>query len=429
MTQALRFLTLAASLALPLSLAAASNPPETLREAAAQPKIQIALLLDTSSSMQGLIDQAKTRLWRVVNEFVLAKRDGKRPVFEVALYEYGNKNLPAASGFVRKVSQLTTDLDAISAGLFGLEIQSFGSQEYCGSAIQAAADQLDWSSADDLKVICIAGNESFAQGDRDYKEATKAAITRGIQVNTIFCGTSAQGVQLGWKDAARRADGAFTSIDQNQVAQQVRTPLDKEIEALGVKLNETYIPYGRSGRLGADNQVAQDRNAESSAGSGVSRAVTKGSRLYSNAHWDLVDALREKRFALKDVKKEALPKELRKLSLSQLEKYCEDNAKERSTIQSRIAELNRARKLWLAKPQSAAPKGEAKGPGSSRRAGLKSLDAALVEILRSQAAKKRFRFTPEPIPQPPSEAEKAQAPEPEAQTKKAPQSLGPVRDF
>lgn len=41
-------------------------------------KVQIALLLDTSNSIDGLIDQARTQLWKVVNAFVDARRDGVR---------------------------------------------------------------------------------------------------------------------------------------------------------------------------------------------------------------------------------------------------------------------------------------------------------------------------------------------------------------
>ena len=59
------------------------------------PSVQIALLLDTSNSMDGLIEQAKSQLWSVVNEFIRAKRDGRPPALEVALYEYGNDSLPA----------------------------------------------------------------------------------------------------------------------------------------------------------------------------------------------------------------------------------------------------------------------------------------------------------------------------------------------
>ena len=50
-----------------LAEAKAKDPPK--RDAS----IQIALLLDTSNSMDGLIDQAKSQLWSVVNEFIRYK--------------------------------------------------------------------------------------------------------------------------------------------------------------------------------------------------------------------------------------------------------------------------------------------------------------------------------------------------------------------
>ena len=40
-------------------------------------KIQIALLLDTSNSMDGLIDQAKSQLWKIVNELARSRKYGQ----------------------------------------------------------------------------------------------------------------------------------------------------------------------------------------------------------------------------------------------------------------------------------------------------------------------------------------------------------------
>ncbi len=63
--------------------------------------VQLAILLDTSNSMDGLIDQAKSQLWKIVNEMSRSKREGKTINLYVALYEYGNDNLSAEEGFVR----------------------------------------------------------------------------------------------------------------------------------------------------------------------------------------------------------------------------------------------------------------------------------------------------------------------------------------
>ena len=39
--------------------------------------IQIALLLDTSGSMSGLIEQAKSQLWNILGEIARTKKSGK----------------------------------------------------------------------------------------------------------------------------------------------------------------------------------------------------------------------------------------------------------------------------------------------------------------------------------------------------------------
>ena len=103
------------------------------RLTAPRPAVDIAILLDTSNSMDGLIDQAKSQLWTIINEFAAAKRHGLTPTLRVALFEYGNTNLPASEGYIRQVIPLTDDLDALSEALFALTTN--GGDEYCGQVI------------------------------------------------------------------------------------------------------------------------------------------------------------------------------------------------------------------------------------------------------------------------------------------------------
>ena len=102
--------------------------------------IQMAVLLDTSNSMDGLIGQAKSQLWKIVNELAIAKRNGKNPNIEVALYEYGNSSLSSQDGYIRRVLPLTGDLDTVSEKLFGLTTN--GGDEYCGMVIDSAVKNL-----------------------------------------------------------------------------------------------------------------------------------------------------------------------------------------------------------------------------------------------------------------------------------------------
>lgn len=354
-------------------------------KAEAAPRIQIAILLDTSNSMDGLIHQARQQLWRIVNEFATAKRDGKAPNLEVALMQYGNNSLPAKEGYIQLVVPFTDDLDKVSEALFALRTN--GGNEYCGQVIDVATRSLAWSKSNrDLKCIYIAGNEPFTQGPVDYRKACKDAVTKSINVNTIFCGPEKTGVASMWQQGAVLADGSFLSIDQNRVVAAIPAPQDKQLAALSAKINKTYIAYGaeKKRKAFAANQAAQDVNAAKLGGySAVSRAVTKGSQLYRNGGWDLVDALKDGKIKLEDIKKESLPKELQAMTLDERKAYVKKKAAERAAISQKIRTLGEARSKYIA----AERKKQAKTSGKQDAFG-----AAVAKSIRKQAAKKNFEF-------------------------------------
>jgi len=97
------------------------------------PKIQAAILLDVSGSMDGLIDQAKAQLWNMVSVMGKASCDGVTPQIEIALYEYGRDSNDPKNGYVKQLSGFTTDLDGLSQKLFSLTTN--GGSEYCGQVI------------------------------------------------------------------------------------------------------------------------------------------------------------------------------------------------------------------------------------------------------------------------------------------------------
>jgi hypothetical protein len=347
-----------------------------------KPLVQMAILLDTSGSMSGLIGQARVELWAIVNEFIFVKRCGAAPEVQVALYEYGKSSLPQKGGYIRQIVQFTTDLDKVSEELFALKTN--GGDEYCGWVIQEATAKLEWSdSPDDLKVIFIAGNEPFTQGPVDYLKSCKAAIAKNIVVNTIHCGSQSAGLSGKWKDGAVLADGKYLNIDQNKKTVHIAAPQDKEITELSIKLNDTYIAYGDLGRRNYARQNAQDRNALSlSLEASVQRSVAKSSANYRNGHWDLVDAYAKDSDKLKQLKQEQLPENMRKMSDKEKQEYVEGKAEERAKIQKRIQELNEQRKKYVNTEMKKQQKGS------------ETLGSAVIQAVREQAKKKNFKFEP-----------------------------------
>ena len=345
-----------------------------------KPVIQMAILLDTSGSMSGLINQARTQIWKVVNEFATKKKGGEIPRLEVALYEYGKSSLPKSEGYMRMILPLTTDLDRVSEELFALGTN--GGAEFCGMVIERATNNLHWNSSnEDLKVIFIVGNEPFTQGPVDYRQATRAAINRGIIVNTIHCGSEKSGISEKWKDGAVLADGSFMCINQDRRVAHIKAPQDKRIAELGVELNSTYIPYGSAGEAGQQRQVVQDSNAARNAESGayLQRMVTKANAQYSNSHWDLVDAVREGVVKVEELDEKALPEGMHELTLEEQKAYVKRQARRRAEIREKINQLNAERQEYIAKKRK-----------DLAKSGENTLDDALLSALRKQAAAKGF---------------------------------------
>ncbi len=355
--------------------------PELSVIAMQRPKIQLAILLDTSSSMSGLIDQARNQLWQVVNEFSESTKNGVKPLLEVAVYEYGNSGLASSSGYTRQVTGLTSELDQVSEALFSLTTN--GGDEYCGYAISTAVTNLQWSDSDsDIRAIFIAGNEPFTQGPVSFKEAIARAQGKDIAVNTIHAGSYEIGVQTGWEQGALLAGGSYMSIDHNHQVAHIIAPQDKKIAELNAMLNNTYIPYGKDGADKAQRQLMQDTKSNGiSPGLLAKRAKSKISSMYRNTSWDLVDALEEGEVDLDAIDEEQLPVEMRSMDEPSRQEYVAKKAREREEIKSEILAQSKEREDYVATAKAAAP-----------ATSVATMNDALGAAIRKQGEKKDYVF-------------------------------------
>jgi von Willebrand factor type A domain len=348
--------------------------------------IDLAICLDISGSMDGLIDAARQNLWSVVNDLATLQ---PAPTLRVALLTYGCSAHPAESGFVVVETDFTTDLDLVSQKLFALKTN--GGDEYVARVVQKAVDGLTWSNdRGALQLMFVAGNEPATQDPQlDVAVAAKAAISRGVVVNTIFCGDPTQGIDTGWAEVAKLADGKYAAIQQDQSVAIV-TPFDAQLVELSTAMNVTYLPYGAQREVWAANQVAQDSNASVlNIGAAAQRCQTKASGLYDNRQWDLVDACEDPKFELDKVKKEELPEALRKLTPVELRAAIAAQKTKRAEIKQKVDAVGKQRDAFLQE--------EIKKLGA---AGDQRFERAVLESVRQQAEARGFRRAVKPVAPP-----------------------------
>ncbi len=363
-------------LALPASADNVANVP------AKGKVIELAICLDTSNSMDGLIGSAKQKLWDIVNDLAKAK---PTPTLKVGLFSYGNDNYDRTTGWVRKELDLSTDLDKVSEKLFGLTTR--GGTEYVGRVTRDAIDQLKWS--DDpatLKIIFVCGNESAHQDPEiKLKSLAETAVRKNIIVNTIYCGPANHSDAVGYKEFADMAEGRYAFINQEKGKIAIATPFDKDLNELSGKINHTFCFWGKDAKELADNQKRQDENAAKLPGAGAARAESKAGGIYRFQDADLVEKLKmDPKFDVKKIPVEELNDEMKKMTPEEREKHVKKLLTQREELQKQINDLSKKRADYIAEETRKNP-----------NAADKAFDEAVRGALREQCKKKGLEI-PEP---------------------------------
>lgn len=316
-------------------------------------KIQLALLLDTSGSMSGLINQAKNQLWETISHLSKELPDAE---IEIAVYQYGNDGLSMFSGYTQQVIGFSSNLDEVSSSLFKLSTN--GGSEYCGVVIDKAQSDLKWDNSYRTKrVLVIAGNEPFTQGDTPYALSISKAVKKNIQVNTIFCGNKQNGINTKWQEGALLGNGQFFTINHNNEARQMPTPYDDDILTCNQKINKTYVPVYEENV--EEQELMYSNDAEQAVAQKerlVEKAlIKKNKKLYDKSSWDAVDNYRANSASMDKVIKSGsgeLNKRFKGKSKDEIEKEIITLKKEREELHKKLKNLEVKRAEYLAKNQT-----------------------------------------------------------------------------
>lgn len=343
------------------------------------PTIQLAILLDTSGSMDGLIDQAKSQIWDIINATSKANKDQKDAVIEVALFEYGNDTISQNEGYIQMLSPLTSDLDAISQKLF--QLRTNGGSEYAGKVILESVNRLAWSdNENDLKIIIIAGNESFEQGNVKYDYAINKAKRKDIIVNTVFCGDYRQGVNLKWREGSNLSGGAYLNINHNDKVRHIDTPFDEEINSLGYAMNSTYINYGAQGdKMKKRQSELDDMTMQESKAVLAKRNVAKASKSYNASSWDVISKFSSSKE--EGIKAAQDSTDFKGLSVQEIEVKVAEISKKRTALKDKIHELTLKREKYIKLERE-----------KSKDNNQDSFGAKLIVDIEKKAKEKGYRF-------------------------------------
>jgi Mg-chelatase subunit ChlD len=334
-----------------------------------KPKVEVVFCLDTTGSMGGLIEGAKKKIWSICNQIASGKPTPDLKVGLVAFKDRGDV-------YVTKVTDLTDDLDAIHGQLKTFTAEGGGDlPESVNQALDDAVNKIKWSTdKKTLRIIFLVGD---APPHMDYPDDVKYPVTckkaceKGIIINTIQCGGDAECTKS-WKDIAVKAEGTYAAIPQTGGVLAIATPYDKELGDLNAKLSRSTVAFGAPGARAEATTKARAAEALP-AESGADR-VAAGAKLGRLATYDLVDAVKEGRVKLDELKDDQLPEEMRKMTKGERKEHLAKVAKDREELNKKVIELDKKRNDFIQE--------EMKKKGKDAK---DSFDEQVLGTLRKQA--------------------------------------------
>lgn len=370
MKKLFRSLALLSMLSAP-AFAADKGPENIAKEQVRQdrPVLDVVFVLDTTSSMGGLIDGAKQKIWSIASRMATGT---PTPEVRVGLVAYRDQG----DAYVTKVVPLTKDLDSIYSQLMAFRAEGGGDgPEAVQDGLSDAVNKMQWSDSKKVaKMIFLVGDApAHDQDQAKLFEAAQKAIKAGIVVNTVRCGadntTKGQFVEV-----AKLADGHFDSIAESGGVVAVATPYDSDLAKLNGELMDTAIyagaaPVQKKAELRRSDAKALEAPAAADRISFMSKSG--GGRAASGAEAVGAIDLADKPELAAKMKKEELPTAMQGMDEGQRVKFAQDQQAKRQGIEKQITELSKKRDDFVAK--------QAKGAKDS-------FDERVFESVKTEAA-------------------------------------------
>lgn len=346
--------------------------------AAIKPKVEVVFVLDTTSSMSGMIQAAKEKIWSIASTMASASQSPEVRMGLVAFRDRGD-------AYVTKVVDLSSDLDSMYATLMDVRAEGGGDgPESVNQGLYEAVHRVSWSEdAKTYRVVFLVGDappHMDYDNDVPYPQTLKAAAQRGIVVNAIQAGKQTNTLKR-WQDIAQLGYGSYFQVGQEGSSVAISTPFDDKLAKLSRRLDSTRLFYGNEQEKAAQRvktEATKKLHAKASVASQARRGAFNASAsgaVNLLGDKDLVDDVKNGRADLKTLAPESLPAPMQLMAPAEQKAKVEELAKQRSEVRQQMVEVSKKRDAFL--------KEEIEAQGGARD----SLDQRLFDAVRTQGGK------------------------------------------
>ena len=349
-------------------------------------RVEVVFVLDTTSSMTGMIEAAKEKIWSIASNMASAQQAPEIRIGLVAFRDRGD-------AYVTRVVDLSSDLDTLYATLMDFQTQGGGdTPESVNQALHDAVRNISWSQdSDTYRVVFLVGDSPphmDYQDEIQYPDILSLAAEKGIVVNTIQCGPNPL-TATKWQQIADLGGGRYFQVAQSGSAVAIATPYDEKLAEISRRLDDTRLYYGsvedkekKQMKMEATDKLHTSSSPASRARRAVFNASASG-RTNLLGQGELVEDIASGRVDLSTIEKDRLPESLQDLSPKEQKTVVEDTARQRLELENNISELAAKRRAFIREKVDA--------DGGARE----SLDDKIYSAVREQAAKHGLSYEAE----------------------------------
>jgi len=313
-------------------------------------RIEVVFVLDTTSSMSGLIQAAKEKIWSMATTMAGAQENPDIKMGLVAFRDRGD-------AYITRVFDLSEDLDSMYASLMDFRAQGGGDgPESVNQALYDAIHKVSWSNDSNVyRVVFLVGDappHMDYHNDVKYPVTLAAAAKKGIVVNAIQSGQH-QYTRPAWQEIASLGHGEYFQVEDSGNAVAVATPFDEKLSRLAAELEDTRLYFGdaetkvaQKAKLDANARLRKELSAEALARRDTFNATASGkANLLGES--ELVDAITSGRVELDSIEEENLPASLQAMAPTEQMEVITEQAQRRDQLQQEIRKLSASRSNFI----------------------------------------------------------------------------------
>jgi hypothetical protein len=341
------------------------------------PQIEIVFCLDATSSMSGLIQTAKEKIWDIVTSLTQAS---PAPEIKLGMVFYRDRG----DAFVTKTYPLTKDIDGTYSELLRIQAEGGGdAPESVNQALHEAVTQMNWSSRQNVyQTIFLVGDcppHMDYANDNGYPATCRKAKESHIRINTLKLGTGCQDAIAHFEAIAEATGGEYLQLDQQAKDVVIATPFDDSINVYSYNIDHSKIYYGTA----SEQTEMITRQAKSLAFYKEASVSSNSDRASFNMsgsgadNWygrqELINDLNTGKVKLEAIAPSSLPKALQELDKEALKAEIQKTVAKRDGDIANMKRLLLAREVFLQQAKKAAGKED-------------SFSGKVFKIIKKQAA-------------------------------------------